>query len=162
MKSLLSAHSMEHRLHLMQRCGTVCCALPDQQVAAAKPLPSLTMCQAGSQEASPSRPASVPGSFPQVQSMPGPEVLHILRDPAAYQRLAQDILQASSSYQVCPAWTSMAAGVNKPRVLSVVHFVRDLQSPHRVPKESCHACQDVGVSCCGGPPMAMSSWRQPA
>ena len=78
------------------------------------------MCQAGSQETSPSRPASVPGSFAQVQSMPGPEVLHILRDPAAYQRLAQDILQASSSYQVCPAWMSMAACVDKQQVLSVV------------------------------------------
>ena len=32
--------------------------------------------------------------------MPGPEVLHILRDPAAYQRLAQEVLQASSSFQV--------------------------------------------------------------
>ena len=108
---------MEHRLPLMQRTGTVCCALPDQYDAGATPLPSLSMCPAGSQEASPSRPASVPGSFAQVQSMPGPEVLHILRDPAAYQRLAQDILQASSSYQVCPAWMSMAACVNRQQVL---------------------------------------------
>ena len=42
----------------------------------------------------------MPGSFPQVQSMPGPDVLRVLRDPAAYQRLAQEVLQSSNSFQV--------------------------------------------------------------
>ena len=51
----------------------------------------------------------MPGSFSQVQSLSGAEALHVLRDPAVYQRLAQEVLQASNSFQV---WRSLSSAAS--------------------------------------------------